>query len=315
MPCLAIHLAVAKKYLEKHKEENHDEFILGTIAPDIFLPNINQYIKGVSEDKNSHHFGTNYKTESLTEYMKKKVDFNLFFDSNDINTSFLRAYFLHLLCDYYFFGEYISNNKLEGLSFDEAVRIGINDYDLITPSIIEKYSLDIPDQIKDTISKKGEGNLQLLDEDTVYNFIDEMSNVDLYKEKKKVKSNKQNVKRFVYENARWIILFISVICLLFLIEDVMDEDIMSFDEKGYSIVSEHLMSDSMTSAEKCITNFGSAYWLIGLSAVFLFVLSNKKIAFSIFVNLGLAALVNHTLKYILQRPRPIEHRIIDESRI
>ena len=42
MPCLAIHLAVAKKYLEKHSEDS-EEFILGTIAPDIEMENLNEY--------------------------------------------------------------------------------------------------------------------------------------------------------------------------------------------------------------------------------------------------------------------------------
>ena len=185
MPCLAIHLAVAKKYLEKHTEENHDEFILGTIAPDIDLPNIEQYINGVSSDKNSHHFGTNYKTDSIIEYMKKKVDFNLFFESNDINSSFLRAYYLHLLCDYYFFGEYISDKKLQNISFMDVVKIGYNDYDLITPILIEKYDLEIPFQIKDIISRKGEGKIQILNETTIDKFINEMASIDLYEEKEK----------------------------------------------------------------------------------------------------------------------------------
>ena len=74
MPCLAMHLAVAKKYLEKHPEENKEEFILGTIAPDINMPDINKYIKGVTDDKNSHHFGLNFKTDNIIEYMKKKVE-------------------------------------------------------------------------------------------------------------------------------------------------------------------------------------------------------------------------------------------------
>ena len=186
MPCLAIHLAVAKKYLEKHNDENKEDFISGTIAPDINFPNINKYINGVSDDKNSHHFGLNYKTDNIIEYMKKKVDFNLFFEQNDINTSFLRAYFLHLLCDYYFFGEYISDEKLVNLSFDEAVKIGYNDYDLITPKLISKYGLEIPDQIKSIISRKGEGEIKILKEDIIDTFIDTMSNLDLYEEKKKV---------------------------------------------------------------------------------------------------------------------------------
>ena len=118
--------------------------------------------------------------------MKKKVDISLFFNLNDINTSFLRAYFLHLLCDYYFFGEYISNKKLEGLSFMDAVKIGFNDYDLITPKLIKKYNLDIPEQIRDIIERKGEGKIQLLDESTIDKFIEEMSNINLYDEKNKV---------------------------------------------------------------------------------------------------------------------------------
>ncbi len=189
MPCLAIHLAVAKKYLEKHPEENKDEFILGTIAPDINLPDIGKLIKGVSEDKNSYHFGLNFKANNIIEYMKKKVDFSLFFQSNDINTSFLRAYFLHLICDYRFFGEYIEDKRLIDLSFDEAIKIGYNDYNLITPKIISKYKLDIPEQIIEIISGKGEGKMELLDENLVYKFIDEMADLDLYNEKNKIVNN------------------------------------------------------------------------------------------------------------------------------
>ena len=189
MPCLAIHLAIAKKYLENHPDENREDFILGTIAPDINMPNISEYINGVTDDKNSHHFGLNYQTEDLIEYMQKKVDFSLFFQNNDINTTFLRAYFLHLLSDYRFFGEYITDERLMGLSFREAVRIGFNDYDLITPILISRYNLEIPEQIKDIVSRKGEGTLQLLDEDLVYRFIDEMAEVNLDEEKSKLTNN------------------------------------------------------------------------------------------------------------------------------
>ena len=40
---------------------------------------------------------------------------------------------------------------------------------------------------------------------------------------------------------------------------------------------------------------------------------NKKVGISVFLNLILASLTNYTLKQIVQRPRPIEYRIIDES--
>lgn len=123
----------------------------------------------------------------------------------------------------------------------------------------------------------------------------------------------EKIKKFFLENYRWIILFICLIFLLFLIEDVMDKDIMTIDEKGYLIVSRYLISDKMTPIAKCMTNFANAYFLIAISIILICTIKNKKIGISIFLNLGLSALVNFTLKQILQRQRPIEHRIIDES--
>lgn len=121
------------------------------------------------------------------------------------------------------------------------------------------------------------------------------------------------VKKFLLNNYKLLIMFVCIIILLFLIEDVMDKDIMTFDETGYSIVSKYLITDTLTPIAKIITFFGSAYWLIGLSIFLLLIIKNKKIGISISINLGLAALTNFLLKQILQRPRPIGHRIIDES--
>ena len=128
-----------------------------------------------------------------------------------------------------------------------------------------------------------------------------------------MKQKLEKIKKFLIENYKWIVLFICIISLLVLIEDVMDKDIMAFDEKGYFIISKYLISDTMNPIAKCITNFANMYWLIGTCIVLLIVLKNKKTGLYISINLGLSALVNFTLKQIIQRPRPIGHRIIDES--
>jgi hypothetical protein len=186
MPCIAIHLAVAKKYLAKNPNEEENDFILGTLAPDFGLDNLSDYININGLDKRARHFGNDYKPSSLIDYMKTKVDFNEFFLNNDINTSFLRAYFLHLLCDYYFFDSCINDNRLTNLSLEEGVKIGYNDYDLITEYLIDKYDLDIPKIAKDIMSRKGVGKLQILEIDKVDEFIDKMSKLDLNKEKDKL---------------------------------------------------------------------------------------------------------------------------------
>ena len=79
------------------------------------------------------------------------------------------------------------------------------------------------------------------------------------------------------------------------------------------MVSKYLISDTLTPFAKLITNFANMYFLIVSSIVLTIAIKNKKIGLTIFINLGLSALVNFILKQILQRPRPIEHRIIDET--
>ena len=123
----------------------------------------------------------------------------------------------------------------------------------------------------------------------------------------------KKIKELLKDNYKFVIVFICIITLMFLIEDVMDNDIMNFDEKGYALVSKYLISDFMTPIAKVLTNFACMYSLIGITAVICFAVKNKKIGLSVFINLVLSALVNFTLKQILQRPRPVGHRIIDES--
>ena len=123
----------------------------------------------------------------------------------------------------------------------------------------------------------------------------------------------KKLKIFLLQNLKWIVVLISVIIFFMIVEDVMDEEIVNTDIKGYTIISTYLISDIMTPIAKNITNFGGAYWLIGLSLGLLLIIKNKKIGISIFLNLVLSAVTNYTLKQIFQRPRPIGYRIIEES--
>ena len=87
MPGYVIHLAIAEEYLRKHseKKEDYKEFINGVIEPD-----------GV-KDKSLTHYGPKSSKSNLAEYLKV----------NNIDNSFSRGYFLHLLTDYLFYNRYI----------------------------------------------------------------------------------------------------------------------------------------------------------------------------------------------------------------
>ena len=124
---------------------------------------------------------------------------------------------------------------------------------------------------------------------------------------------KEKVKEIITKNFKWIILFICLIGFLALAEDVFHKEIMNGDIIGYKIISTFLISNFATPIAKFITNFGGAMFLILLTILLFIFIKNKKIGLSISINLFVITILNQILKYILQRPRPTEFRIIEET--
>ncbi len=128
-----------------------------------------------------------------------------------------------------------------------------------------------------------------------------------------MKQNTERVKEFLGKNSKWMILFLCLISFLALAEDVFNKEIMKGDIIGYHLISTYVISNHITPIAKVITNFGGAIYLILIASILFLVIKNKKIGLSIFSNLGIAAILNFLLKNILQRPRPTEYRLIQES--
>ena len=124
---------------------------------------------------------------------------------------------------------------------------------------------------------------------------------------------KEKIKELIVKNLKWIILFICLVGFLALAEDVFHKEIMNGDIIGYKIISTFLISDFTTPIAKFITNFGGAIFLIILTVVLVILIKNKKIGLSIFSNLVIITVLNQLLKRVLQRPRPTEYRIIEET--
>lgn len=124
---------------------------------------------------------------------------------------------------------------------------------------------------------------------------------------------KEKVKEFIINNIKWIILFICLIGFLALAEDVFNKEIMNGDIIGYKFISTFLISDFATPIAKFITNFGGAIFIAVVAIFLAIIIKNKKIAISILANLVIITGLNQLLKRILQRPRPTEFRIIEET--
>lgn len=124
---------------------------------------------------------------------------------------------------------------------------------------------------------------------------------------------KEKAKEFIINNFKWIILFICLIGFLALAEDVFNKEIMNGDIIGYKFISTFLISDFATPIAKFITDFGGAIFIAGVAIFLAIIIKNKKIGISILANLVIITGLNQLFKRILQRSRPTEYRIIQET--
>lgn len=120
------------------------------------------------------------------------------------------------------------------------------------------------------------------------------------------------VKEFSIKNIRWIILFVFLIIILAIVEDVFEKEIMKLDIMGYDLISS-LINPSVTKVAIVITNLGGAIVICALTLISFILIKNKKISFCILLNLIISTILNLLLKNIIQRPRPDEFRLISES--
>ena len=123
----------------------------------------------------------------------------------------------------------------------------------------------------------------------------------------------QKIKELLKTNYKWIIFFICLILFLAIAEDVFTKELIRGDTIGFELVNTYLIRDSLTPFAKIITWFGSPICLILITILLFVLIKNKKIGLLITINLVAITILNQLLKFILQRPRPEEFRVINET--
>lgn len=119
--------------------------------------------------------------------------------------------------------------------------------------------------------------------------------------------------KFIKKNFKLLLFFLCIILFLAFAEDVFNKEIMQGDVIGYEFVSSYIISDKLTPIIKIVTNFGGAIILGIITILILILIKNKRIGLSVLINLCSVTVLNLVLKSILQRPRPNEYRIINET--
>ena len=165
MACLAMHLAISQKYLQIHKYEVESEFIDGTLAPDL------------KSDKIASHFGESKRPTSVKEMMDFKMDIVKAAKQINLDSSFSRAEFLHLISDDIFY-RFVYSDKLEQWSPEEVKQAMYEDFDFVTYYILSKYNIELPESLKHLATDK-KGESRFFTPDSIDRFISTISAIDL----------------------------------------------------------------------------------------------------------------------------------------
>lgn len=112
MPSQITHLAIAKRYLEKHPQTIFDvqAFLDGNILPDL------------AADKANAHCGVRTEMHDLVKRNREKVDPVKFAMTHDMHDDLNKGQYLHLYVDYQFYNvfllEYFKNITIEQSAID-----------------------------------------------------------------------------------------------------------------------------------------------------------------------------------------------------
>lgn len=123
----------------------------------------------------------------------------------------------------------------------------------------------------------------------------------------------EKIEKILRKNYKFIILLICIIIFLAIIEDLFEKETIKIDLIIYKLIVQNMRNNTLTSIFKVITNLGGAYFLILISILSLIFIKDKKISVSICLNLAISTVLNVLLKNIVERPRPIGYRLIDET--
>lgn len=179
MPSFQIHLAIAKRYIEKHEIGEKEAFIQGSVAPDFVRP------------KEISHYTIGIPNNNLLENLTNKVDIKRYLKENKISTTYDQGVFLHLLTDRIFYTEFFDKEFIQNTTQQEFSEDLYTSYGKINNYLAKKYQIeDIPKQLLERIenyierSKKeqkvtAKTGKDILPLEKIEAFIEKMSSINL----------------------------------------------------------------------------------------------------------------------------------------
>lgn len=184
MASSVIHLAIAKKYLEKNTTLNYKNVIDGTLYPD-----------AVDDNDKSHYTDINRGSDNVS-HVRGKVNLYEFLAEHESLSDFELGWFLHLVTDYLFFEECFTTEYLLNNSYESFCKDLYFAYNCLNTYIPEKYHIT-KDDYAGYPSEYYPGIPYedcILPKDMIDKFINRVSSVNLDEYIKKIRKSKKNVK-------------------------------------------------------------------------------------------------------------------------
>lgn len=185
MASAAIHLAIAKKYIEKHNNLSYKEFIKGTLFPDAEANSIEL-----------HYPKSSLIGKLPIDIYDNKVDLYAFLLDHPKLSDFELGWFLHLVTDYLFFQDCFTKDYLMNTDYEKFCKDLYYSYDCLDSYLFNKYHI-IKDDFKDYPSEYYPGIPYedcLFSKELIDNFIKKVSSIDLDKYILKIKKYEANAK-------------------------------------------------------------------------------------------------------------------------
>jgi len=176
MASINMHLAIAKRYIEKHPNaiQNERDFYDGNVAPDL------------AEDKEATHCGKRCETNDLVKRNKEKVNLQKFLLTNTLQNDFNKGMFLHLYADWIYYNDFLDMEYVKTASFKDFANDNFFTMDLYNKFLIEKHGLSfamtsMEHEILEIIAAYGKnvGGKLIFSQETLENYIERVSSVDL----------------------------------------------------------------------------------------------------------------------------------------
>jgi undecaprenyl-diphosphatase len=111
-------------------------------------------------------------------------------------------------------------------------------------------------------------------------------------------------------NKNLIFIIVAIVIFLFVLKDIFQYEVTSYDNWAYNAFVENLRSNNMTIIMKIITSFGSMLVICIILLILMFLYKNKKIIYLIMINTVSIVIINDFLKFLIHRPRPSGYRLI-----